>query len=85
MAKCYAKHVPESDRWQCPICKSETDFVIDETQDDADEDCDLLHPNDLCTCYSCGFSEIGMDVSEWMMGKRVECPHCKGIGWTASS
>lgn len=87
METCNAKHVifqPNDEQWKCPKCSSDADngFVIYSSQEDADSDCGLIHPNDEIQCDNCGSLWYGTKLSSILAKKNnvVPCPTCKGKG-----
>ena len=89
--KCKAKHTkyqPSDAEWKCPKCGAKVEqFTVDSWPDEADEDCCLLHVDDVCRCFHCGNTWAGGTLAA-VLEKRakksaeelVECPYCKGTG-----
>ena len=90
---CWAEHTefqPEPEEWVCPECEHENvpgsglEFFIIAAADKANEDCPLLHTEDECHCYACGYNAYGEEVAKKMADKRagrVKCECCNGTGW----
>ena len=86
MRKCKAKHTAyQPIEWKCPNCgnSAKGDWVLDFSDEDADEDCTLNHKNDELKCYKCGFTCYGSLYARRMKVEETteECPCCKGKGW----
>ena len=85
---CQAKHTkyqPDDSEWNCPKCGSKLDegmFILEEWDEDADEDCKLLHDNDTIRCHACENEWTGKSLAAAFVKKNnlVKCPHCKGTG-----
>lgn len=93
---CKAKHtkyqVPIKD-WFCPECGAgktagtEGSFHIDDSADNVDEDCDLLHEYDELRCDECGLVMVGKNFAKkkQKIASLAPCPHCKGSGLVKKS
>lgn len=86
MANCLAKHTvyqPSDDEWKCPQCGGDNSvFTINESVENASEDCALVHEQDSVTCTKCGLDWSGKKITDLLMKKAnlVPCPCCKGKG-----
>lgn len=88
MVDCKARHarpnVPDAD-FVCPECgarpTSNEPFVIDVSA--GEDECALLHVDDECHCYGCGFTASGRAMARRYakVQSLVKCPHCKGKGY----
>ena len=79
---CNLKHIKdpqEGTLWKCPKC-GEPGFYIYESCND---DCELLHPNDLLLCDECHHSELAKTFIRKFMKKEnlKKCPCCNGTGF----
>lgn len=82
----HAKYQPTDEEFVCPTCGHgplNNGLVIDETQDDANDDCPMLHEGDSLRCYECGYETSGKAFSKKCQTKAnmIPCPHCKGKGF----
>lgn len=86
---CKGKHVkyePTEAEWLCPNCgAAEGDFCLSayDVDENADEECELLHETDLIECVRCHKSIRGKALSAFVVKKNslVQCPCCKGKGY----
>lgn len=95
MSTCNAKHtspqIPDAD-WKCPKCGAKADafdkaFIVEESADDASDDCVMLHDHDLLHCYNCDYQTTGKAFAARYAKQQdlVKCPCCKGKGVVSSS
>jgi len=88
MPICNARHTnfqPSLDEWKCPKCgagSEDGDFIIENPDEDAHDECDKMHANDEVRCHACGYTGYGTAVSTALKRKYdlVTCPCCKGKG-----
>lgn len=80
---CQRKHtkvqIPDED-WKCPKCsKGVGYFCVD---DFGEDECSLLHNDDLLRCYECGHEVSAQTFVRNHVKKQelVKCPCCKGSG-----
>lgn len=85
---CRAKHTkyqPGESEWNCPKCGEGRpgEFVIYDSDDLADLDCELLHSGDVLKCETCGFDCSGRYLSGLLAKKAnmIKCPCCRGSGF----
>jgi hypothetical protein len=89
--KCSVKHTvfqcKGDETWACPICGATPKdksggFVIEEPDENSHSDCNLLHDNDECRCYECGYGADGKAVAKALTKKAnaCVCPLCMGKG-----
>lgn len=74
---CQAKHTKfqmDIKTWCCPKCgatpDSNPEFFMSGMQKDADEKCDLTHPEDFLYCMNCDWSGSGQQWSNAMARKK---------------
>jgi rubredoxin len=90
---CEAKHatyqVTDED-WLCPKCglgfadkEDKEQFIIEEPDETANEECTLLHALDEIRCSRCDYTSTGERFSKLVAKKKslVPCTCCKGTGW----
>ena len=83
---CDSKHTayqPPDEVWLCPKCGADTgSFIIDNSADDANSDCSLLHEDDEVRCLACHDGWSGKQIAKKLMtiNHRKVCPTCKGAG-----
>lgn len=87
---CNAKHTkyqPTTAEWVCRYCGAKVgNFCIGETAPSANDDCELLHEEDVLGCMRCdnmdGDVESGKQFAARLAKKKnlVPCTHCKGSG-----
>jgi hypothetical protein len=89
---CTAKHTkyqPTEEEMRCPKCGAGLgDFCVDESAPGADEDCGLLHVEDILICYGpngagCDWAGASAQAFASRIAKAkslVPCSHCKGKG-----
>jgi len=81
----HTKYQPSESEFVCPGCgEKDGDFFIDTFSDDtgADNDCLLLHDEDVLRCCKCNYETTGKKFAN-MIAKRkdlVQCPCCEGRG-----
>lgn len=86
----HTKYQPTDEEFRCPKCGAgpEEGFIIDDSPEDADSDCGLLHEDDCIVCNNCKTEHhrdtdySGKSYAALMVKKNnlVPCPHCKGKG-----
>lgn len=83
--KCLITHTefqPSDDEWKCPKCGEDSiNFVIEESV--GNEDCNLVHKQDLCKCYACEYEASGLSVTTQLAKQcnLIVCPTCMGKGY----
>ena len=86
--ECIAKHAPyqvPDEEWICPKCGADMEsgeFIIEESDETSNPDCEKLHKADALHCSKCGYDTSGGRFSTMCMKKAnmIQCPHCKGAG-----
>ncbi len=85
--KCHAKHIYNPEHWRCPKCGADGDgeFIIDEQDERAHEDCRDLHPLDWLVCEKCGWGGRGTTAARlWRkQDTKVVCSCCNGKGYVS--
>ena len=88
---CRAKHtklqIPDG-KWRCPKCKSDVKyFFIQENDEQASDECEMLHERDEIVCEKCHTAISGKKFAAlYAKGHSLfPCPRCKGVGFVVET